>query len=228
MNRPLRYLTYALSFALLSGISGYVTLRLLTAGMTVTAPDIKGRSLAEADRSLELAGLRLRVKGEAYDASTEAGNIIGQDAEAGSTLKKGSEVNVTVSKGPERRLIPLAVGLSSEEAQGLLRGKGIGVGKIVRVHSEILPEGTVMAQKPSPEEWAGESVSLIVSKGPYDVIYYCPKFEGLTVQEAVGLAEELGLKASVAGRAGPRDAVSGQKPGAGSMIRPAETVYLQF
>ena len=218
---------YPLSFVILSALSAYITLLLLTSGMTVQAPDLEGKSLKEAETLLDELGLYLKAEDEKFNQSIPAGNIVSQDVPFGSKVKKGDEIKVVLSKGPEIRLIPALAGEDIANAVSLLNVKGISILKTVRVHSDTTPEGRVIAQKPVPEEWAGEPLTLVVSSGPYDVIYYCPNFQSMTKEEALDLALQLGFEV---GYSGPDrgKTVTGQTPAAGSEIKPGDTVYIQF
>jgi serine/threonine-protein kinase len=229
MRRLIKYPLYVLSFILISAASAYITLLILSAGLTVIVPDLTGKSLQDADEILEEHGLYLKVEAEAYDRSIPAGYILSQDIPVGSRIKRREgEIKVVASKGPEARLIPSVVGKDINEVEKLLVKKGLDVSKVINVHSNKTDTGKVIAQKPASEEWTGEPIILVVSKGPYDVTYYCPFFQGMIKKDALMLVRELGLKVKLTEPAGSIGIVTGQRPKPGTPIKPGSTVYLHF
>lgn len=229
MRRLIKFPLYILSFILISAVSAYVTLQLLTSGMTVEVPDLTGKSLTRAEEILKQASLHLKVGAEDYDRNTPAGHIIRQDMPAGNRVKRGQgEINVVVSKGPEVRLIPSVTGETIDSAKDVLLQKGLEISKIIHVCSTTVDKGIVIAQKPAPEEWTGEPISLVVSKGPYEVIYYTPFFKGMVREDAVMLARELGFNVEMTESADSTGTVTGQKPEPGAKIKIGSTVYLQL
>jgi serine/threonine-protein kinase len=196
--------------------------------MTVEVPDLIGRSLAEADRLLDKRGLYLKVEAEDYDLSIPKGHIISQNIPAGSHIKGQSEVKVVVSKGPKVYLIPSVIGNTLAEAKNLFLQKGLEISKVIYVHSDTVEKDRIIAQKPAPEEWTGGAVTLVVSKGPYNVIYYCPFFEGMLKEDALMLARELGLNVEIIGPIDTGRIIVSQKPKPGTEIKIGSTIYLKL
>jgi beta-lactam-binding protein with PASTA domain len=121
------------------------------------------------------------------------------------------------------------MGYRLEEATALFSEKGIAVSKVITVHSATAAKDTVIAQRPAPEEWTGEALTLVVSAGGYDVTYFCPAFTGMLKDEAVALAAELGLAVKFdKGGDLPGDlfSVTGQRPPPGEEMKAGDTVYL--
>ena len=227
MRKLIKFPLYLLIFILLSVTSSYVTFRILSSGMTIQVPDLTGRSLAEAGEILEEIGFYLEVEAEDYDIAVPSGYILSQDIPGGSHIKRGQgEIKVVVSKGAESHLIPSVTGETLESAKNLLFEEGLDVSMVISVRSNTIEEDRVIAQKPAPEEWTGEPVTLVVSKGPYDVIYYCPFFKGMIKGDALMLAEQLGLKVKLTEPAGSAGIVTGQEPESGAEIKSSSTVHL--
>ena len=63
---------------------------------TVTVPDVLGRTVEEATRTLEDAGLRADVRER--DAGGPAGRVTDQDPDSGATLERGSDVVLFVPR----------------------------------------------------------------------------------------------------------------------------------
>lgn len=210
-------------FVLLCAVSTYASFQLLSKGITVKVPDIRGKSVQETEMILFEKGLTLKVDGERYDHSVPSGYVLEQDLPPGSHVRGQAELKVVISKGPEVRLIPSALGLQLDEARATFMEKDLMVGKVIRVHSAEKPRGIVLAQKPAPEEWSGEAITLIVSEGPYDIIYYCPFFLGMSKQDALMVAADLGLNVELKALWGS-PVVTRQEPEPGAEIQRGQTI----
>lgn len=218
-------LLLAMLFAALCGSSGFATYKLLSMGRLIEVPDFKGRSLEEARTVSENRGLHVIVEAEEFNQYVPEGYVMSQDMQAGSTLKGGAEIKLVVSKGPLTRLMPFVMGQTLMEAKALLAEKGLEATGVIHVASDLFEEGRVLAQGPGPEERLGDSITLVVSTGPYDVTYYCPPFVGMFKEDAEVLAEELGLIIETEGEG---DLVTAQSPEAGSLIKAGAVIKLQM
>jgi serine/threonine-protein kinase len=221
----IKFMGFLACFALVSSLSGYLTFKVLSRGLTVEVPDVEQRSLGEATRDLEGLGLGLVIAAEEFDLAVPKGHVISQDIPPGSAVRNEVQVRVVVSKGPEVHLIPSFIGQSREEATKLLAEKRLTLDRTVRVHSETVTADTIIAQRPAPEEWTGESITLVASVGPYEVTYYCPFFLGMLKDDALLLAAELGLKVVLRG-SGDSPWVVEQKPQPGEPVSRGGTVEL--
>ncbi|TAL26482.1 MAG: PASTA domain-containing protein [Nitrospirae bacterium] len=211
-------------FVLLGLIFAYLTFKLMSFSRTVDVPDLSGKSLVEANELLSKKSLNLKIEGEDYDSSVSAGNILRQDAPAGSRVKEQRGIGVILSKGPRVHTIPYVVGEPFDKAESLFLRNGLKISRVIRVHSGTVERDKVISQKPGPDEKIVEQVTLLVSAGPYEAIYYCPDFQGKTLEESQQLAEKLGLKLNITGSG---EKIKSQKPKAGSQIRAGDMVYLQ-
>ena len=227
MRSLTKYAVYLLIFCALTVGSAYVTFQLAVEHISVEVPDLTGMDAASADEVLKGKGLYLKIKGEDYDTSVPRGRILSQDITGGSKVKGSAEVGVVLSKGPSVRLIPDTVGMVVDEARKEFVQKGLDV-NVIEVHSETVEAGSVLAQRPGPEEWAGQGITLIASAGPYVGSYYSPSFMGLLKEDALGLARELGLNVELTVEGRGSLVVAGQKPSPGARILQNSTIYLQL
>jgi beta-lactam-binding protein with PASTA domain len=85
--------------AFLFGMLGTVYLSLRTAEVKV--PDVLGQDRFAAEKALEDAGLKLRVRGARPSTEKKPDTILSQLPEAGLTVKTGIEVAVEVSRTPK-------------------------------------------------------------------------------------------------------------------------------
>jgi beta-lactam-binding protein with PASTA domain len=230
---------YILGFALMGLLSGYLAFKIMSFSKTVEVPDLRGKTLFEANDLLNKKGLYLKVEGEDYDSVVVPGLIVRQDIPSGNKVKEQRGIKVFLSKGPRVWTIPDLVGMNIGEAEPLISKSGLRVLKTLSIHSATVERDIIIAQRPNPDETLEtgapqkpqdllgqrRGLSLIVSAGPYDTIYYCPDFVGKSRDDAVNLSEKLGLNTEFTG-SGER--VKSQKPKPNSPLRHGEIIHLQL
>lgn len=229
---------YVLGFVLMGLASGYLAFKILSFSKTVEVPDLSGKTLVEANSLLTRQRLHLKVEGEEYNPVIVPGSIVRQDVPPGNKVKELRGIKVFLSKGPKVWSIPELTGQILNEAESMASKSGLRVEKIIRLRSNSVERDRIIAQKPHPDEpMAGgppqkpqdipghRGLSLIVSSGPYDTVYFCPDFTGKTKDDAAGLAEKLRLIPEFAG-SGER--VRAQKPKPNSLVKSGETIHLQL
>lgn len=220
----LKFPLYFFGFILISLLFAYFTFKLLSFSRTVDVPDLSGKSLIEANDIVSKRGLNLKIEGEDYDSTVITGHIIRQDVPPGSRVKEQRGIKVVLSKGPKVQSIPPVVGESLDKAESVFLQNGLKVAKVIRVHSNTVEKDKVIAQKPGSDEKIAERITLVISSGPYEVIYYCPEFQGKSVEDARQLAEKLGLSLKITGSG---ENIISQKPKFGTQIKTGDTIYLQ-
>lgn len=223
-QRWLTYVAIAISVGLISGL---VSFYVISKATKVEVPDLSGRSRTDAERMLDSLGLNLIVNEEVHDVYIPKNHIIEQDITPGTYVDNDTKVKVVVSQGPEVRLIPSFLGKKLDDAKALLAEKGLELNQIIMVHSDKVPKDVVIAQRPEPAEWTGETITLIASDGPRDVIYYCPEFTGMKKDDAMFLAHELDLVA-VTVNTGDSSVITEQDPKPGTEIKAGWVVTLKL
>lgn len=186
--------------------------------------DLKGKSLEEARKIVEEAGLLPGDVVERHDPAPQ-GTVIDQDPRPG-RIRKGTPVNLTVSAGPEMVDVPALAGKPFEEAEAALRQAGLEP-----VREDVFndaPEGMVIDQTPKAGEKAakGSRVRLSVSKGPEP--FAMPDVRGKACSTAKSELESLGLVVSVNSQKGgcAANKVLEQDPLPGAMVRRGQEVTL--
>jgi len=187
----------------------------------VKVPMLTGKSINEAERLLRDKRLSLIVEGEDYDPAIPEGQIIRQDVKPGEKIKRGSAIRVFVSSGAGTVSVPSFEGQILDEVKLTLINLGMKTGKLTLVHSETVEAGRVIAQRPLPGNAAGNEVNFLVSKGMYNVSYICPSFVNMSLDDARGLADLLGLKL-IEQEEGNK--VTLQKPEAGTVLNRGDSV----
>lgn len=140
-------------------------------GNNATVPDLRGKTVAEAQLALESVGLTIGTQTPTPDEEAIKGTIVGQDPTAGESLEKGQAVNVKVSIGKGETLVPDLIDLSStNDARAVLSASNLVLGKIIQKDSDK-PEGTILEQNPiaGSSVEAGSRVDVAISSGKVTV-----------------------------------------------------------
>lgn len=225
MNSFVRVPLFFAIFVLLGLTFGYITFNVLSFSRTVEVPSLANMSLVEANEALSKAGLYLKIEGEDYDSTVTAGKILRQDVPAGNKVKEQRAIKVVISKGPRVYSIPLLVNETLGDAEGMLVQKGLRIGKVINVHSDSVEKGRILSQSPEPDERLDGPITVLVSLGPHELTYYCPDFQGKSLDEAKETANKIGLLVETRGTG---DFVKAQKPKPGMLLKAGEKVYLEL
>jgi serine/threonine-protein kinase len=219
------------SLPLLFAASTWLTLRWGVSVPEVSVPEVTGRSLAEAKRQLQAAGLVCEVSSQRYDDDEPSGNVLEQFPSPDARLQPGRLVRVVVSRGPERAVVPELTGSSLRRATLALRAAKLERGLTSAVHHADVELGRVVAQtvRPGTEAYPGDEVGLLVSAGPRAKGWVMPDLAGYTVAQARGQLERIGLKRI---RVAPADAPEGgmigaQQPPPGARVTADDRVELR-
>ena len=141
--------------------------RATTADPSATVPSLVGRTVAAASQAAAALELRVVVAERRQDPSAAAGTVLEQDPPAGGRLSKGGSLKVIVSQGtgivPDLQGLSITVATSRLEAVGLKLGRaiesyGLGSETAGKIMSQVQPPGTHLTP--------GESIDVVVSKGP--------------------------------------------------------------
>ncbi len=110
-------------------------------------------------------------------------------------------------------------------ADTLVVQKGLKIGKVIMVHSDIVEKDKILAQNPGPDEQASDSITVLVSLGPYEKTFVCPDFKGMSFESASDLIKKLNMKVV---REGTGSLVESQKPEPGRQLKSGDTIYLKL
>jgi beta-lactam-binding protein with PASTA domain len=223
VGKPLARGILVFLFLALGAGSGYLAYKYLSILRLVEVPDIKGMSLEEAHKELKEEGLKLVIAGRSFDPAVPKGRVLSQSPPAGEKMYQKGEVKIYLSDGPPVGVMPDIRRMTVSEAAPFLARKGLSISKIIKVHSDV-EKDIIIGQSPAPMAKMDREVSVIVSAGGHNVIYYTPDFTGMSEEEASGLAEKLGLIPQPQG-AGE---VIWQEPAPGEKIKRGEEVRLML
>jgi len=138
----------------------------LASSSRVDVPDVVGRKIVEAQKTLRDAGLVPEV--QRVISSQPVDTVLDQTPAAGKSVRENSTVTIVVSSGRERVAIPTGlVGSPVQEATDRLRAVGFVVNVEQRA-SETVPVDTVISATPPGGSQApyGSTVTLTASTGP--------------------------------------------------------------
>ena len=135
-----------------------------------TVPDVTNRSSYDAERRIKEAKLTMRMY-EDYSNTVTKGNVISQQPTSGE-LETGSEVIIIVSKGRRPVAVPDVVGQEALRAERTLNGVMLNVKYGTEDYDEDIPKDAIKSQNPTAgrEVFEGDTVTLVISKGPKPVI----------------------------------------------------------
>ena len=158
-------------------------------------PDVRNKSLDEAQQALDQSKLAYGDEVQRYDATIAKGRVITTDPAPGTSLRRNAAVDVVVSKGPRPIRIPDFTGKPVAAAQTVLGRRGFKV-DTTEVNDDTVPKGRVITQSPDTGTGQkGDVISLVVSKGP--VMVDVPNVVGMGLADAQQRLEAAGFKVSV-------------------------------
>lgn len=224
MNSFLRIFFYLFIFVILGIFFGYLTFKILSFSKTVEVPDLYGKNIVEVNKILSERGLYLKIEGEDFDTTIPPGGVIKQDIPAGKKIKEKRSIKVIISKGPRIKSIPSLLNETLYDADSILLQKGLKIGKLIMVHSDLVEKDKVIAQNPGPDDQLKDLITLVVSLGPYEKEYVCPDFKGMSLEQAEVIIKKLKIKYVIKGETG---IVQSQNPVPGTLLKRGDIINLE-
>lgn len=167
---------------------------------TVSVPDVRGETYADAEKILKKKGLKIKKAGEEASDEYEKGEIISQDPGPSKKAEVDSTVEVIVSTGEEEEeelRIPSVAGETEDDAMEILVDAGFSSSNITpsTQSSDEVPAGKVIGT--NPKEGSGVSadtqITLYVSSGPKEKMTTVPNVVGKSQSEATKMLKDSGL-----------------------------------
>lgn len=147
---------------------GSVVTAVLSSGQPKkSVPQVAGKTLAEATRSIAQAGFKLGPVKKRNHPSAPQNQVIAVSPPAGSEQKKGTQIVLTISKGPGETEVPKVEGGYYGSAKKKIIKAGFLVGKVSWRDSFDYDSYQVLDQNPEPGEKApkGSKIDLVVNRG---------------------------------------------------------------
>jgi beta-lactam-binding protein with PASTA domain len=215
----------AIAFALVAGISAYLSLTLIIKSEdTVIVPDLEGKDVVYALELLTELELNTKVKGSEYATDIPKNHVVFQQPQPGSEIKKGRDVKIIISKGPKTVSMPNLNTLSIQQANIILEENDMCQGDLSRTYSTEIEKDGIIAQVPAAGSVIsrGTCVDLLVSKGPRPVAFEMPELAGLTLEDALQSIEKIKLNIgklkSAYQKGKPRNIIVEQEPVSGQRV----------
>ena len=198
-------------------------------------PDVRGRTLAEATKTLTDAGFKA-TSTEASSDSIEKGLVVEQSPLAGRTAPPGSTVALVVSSGSGNTnvSVPNVEGMTRASAEKALSDAGLKV-LVADSPSTTVAKDVVLSQLPAAGDSVapGTSVGIQVSSGPpanQDEVTV-PKVVGMSLADAQKAMSDAGLKSlpvPSTGSGQPANQVLAQAPKGDSQTPQGSEVVLFY
>jgi eukaryotic-like serine/threonine-protein kinase len=135
----------------------------------VTIPSVAGQSAAEAQATLQNAGLQVEVQ-RVTNGDVETGQAIDTEPAEGTRVDEGDTVVLRVSQGPGLATVPDVEGDEEAAATAELQRADFEVDTRQEASTDV-DEGVVISQSPGGGTRAevGSTVTIVVSSGPENV-----------------------------------------------------------
>lgn len=193
VNRRERRNKYLKLFALVAVLAvAFLMIGNFFSRKTVDVPNVVGKSVVEAQKTLEKAGFTVKLY-EEYDEKVTPGFVIKQEPEGISRRKEGSQITLIVSKGLEMLEMPDLVGKPLSVAKKTLKDLGYEVGVVTYKYVAGQAADTILAQAPKAKNKTpkGSRVDLVICRDQQDLAM--PDVMGSSVDNAKQVLSDLGI-----------------------------------
>lgn len=162
-----------------------------------TIPDLRGYSVEEIENNPSLlSGFRYEIGPTIYNEDYSEGQVCRQNPAAMSTVKDPDTViTITISGGQDTLFMPEVAGMDAREALSLLQDQmKLNVNQ-EREYNDEIASGLVISASllEGTEVSRGDSVTIVISRGPRDQLITVPNFENMNIDRALSQARSLGL-----------------------------------
>ena len=190
-------------------------------------PALRGLDLPTATENLTKLHLVVGTVTQAFDDDIEAGKVVSSSVDEGTPLKPGTAVDLVLSQGPAPVTLADWTTKSAKDATKALKEQGLVV-KTTEQNDADVAKGDVISQTPAAGEvHRGDTVTLVVSKGP--VMKVVPRTRGLSLDRAREVLTKAGFKVQVNRLINfGFDLVQSTNPGAGKKAPEGSTITVNL
>ena len=175
-RRWLEALAMAVVFCSTAGIVFWMALVHTVHEGTQTVPDLRGRSIDQAEHLLHDRSLAMRLaQPGVFNAKIPAGAIAQQEPRPGFHVKSGAVVTVHLSLGGARVIVPDVAGESLQGAAGILEQVGLKPGRRVQIDGGA--EGNSILATDPPAGTAvppSAPIDLLYNQAPHHRLWIMP------------------------------------------------------
>ena len=186
----------------------------------VVVPRVTPGTADQAEQTLEAAGFEVEPRQD-YSDTVAVGEVIATEPAAGESVAKESTVTLVISRGVRLIQVPDLTGKTQAQAEALITGADLEVGKVGQTYSETVPVGSVVSQQTPTDNplKAGSEVAFTVSQGPKQIP--APVLKGRTLDEATQALKDVELQLGEVKRANddtvPAGEVISSSPSTGNL-----------
>ncbi|MCL6516422.1 Stk1 family PASTA domain-containing Ser/Thr kinase [Alicyclobacillus sp.] len=147
--RALAWTGVALVVVCIGAVAAYYIVMDLIQVPNVKVPDVRGKTVAQAETILHQAGFNQIDEQQGVNASP-AGTVYDQDPSGNTEVKPGRAITLWVSRGPQQVQMPDLSGVPADEAVQQLENLGLSAGNITQqsVQSDQYGAGLVVSTDP--------------------------------------------------------------------------------
>lgn len=164
---------------------------------TYVVPDIRGYTVEQAENLPGVKGIfTIEVLGSKPSTQYEPGQIMEQDPAKDHTRKNNLTIKVYLCAEEQKYYMPHLIGYDSREAKLLLDNMDIELNVTFKeTYDDQVPAGQVISTTPASDSELkkGNNVLVFVSLGKETKPVTVPSFIGMTLENAIAKAQELGL-----------------------------------
>lgn len=164
---------------------------------TYVVPDIRGYTVEQAENLPSVKGIfTIEVLGSKPSTQYEPGQIMEQDPAKDHTRKNNLTIKVYLCAEEQKYYMPNLIGYDSREAKLLLDNMDIELNVTFKeTYDDQVPAGQVISTTPASDSELkkGNNVLVFVSLGKETKPVTVPSFIGMTLENAIAKAQELGL-----------------------------------
>jgi beta-lactam-binding protein with PASTA domain len=191
-------------------------------------PDLRGKTVEEANAALSELTLVAGAISEAYSEDVPQGQIVSQSLEPNASVKRETPVDYVVSKGVPPAVVPNVAGKAFKDAKAELEAARLTAERLeAEEFSREVPKGAVIRQSVAPgtETPRGTAVQLVISAGP--PLVTVPDVTDKKIGEAEQILKAAGFKVNVNSLHVPiLNRVFAQSPGGGSQAPEGSTITI--
>ncbi len=161
-------------------------------------PDVKGRKFSDAVSVLEGNKLTNYSYTRQFSDTFEKDTVVSQEPEAGVSVDTNQKITLIISDGKQTLNVPDVYNRTQEEAEETLQKSELLI-KHDYDYSDDLEEGRVIYTSPArgEEVHKGDTVTIVLSRGPKTVMTQVPNLIGRTEAEALQLLKDANLNPKV-------------------------------
>lgn len=210
----------------------FASMRIAIKAREVTVPDVQGKPVEEATRTLGSMGLTVLLDPlRRGDARVPANHVLSQEPAAGAVIRRQRPVRIRVSDGVQAAMVPVLTGESERTAQIVLKQNNVTLSQTADIQSGEYPQGVVVAQDP-PGKSRAPSVSLLINRGEAGVTYVMPDLIGTSGSRVAEILRRRLFRVTIVGEVPypglPPGTVVRQSPQAGFQLAPGDPITLEI